>query len=257
MVSPVSVVIPCAPKTDFLAETLRAVAAQTHQEWEVVLVLDGDCAENRAAAEVLPSDRVQILVTPAPRSGPAVGRNIGVDAAKHELVAFLDADDICTPARLERQAAALDENPGLGLVGAWSYKIDPDGARVGEFHSVTGQELVAKTMLLYNILTTSTIMTRKSLVDEVGGFDPRLIRLEDYDLWLRLLAKADGDVLPEELLGYRVHPGQYSRGGLLGPATKLLFASKKAVARRIGVGGFATSARHAAWLGVQVVNRRW
>ncbi|HEX8869914.1 MAG TPA: glycosyltransferase, partial [Lentzea sp.] len=67
MVSPVSVVIPCAPKTDFLAETLRAVAAQTHQEWEVVLVLDGDCAENRAAAEVLPSDRVQILVTPAPR----------------------------------------------------------------------------------------------------------------------------------------------------------------------------------------------
>jgi hypothetical protein len=112
-------------------------------------------------------------------------------------------------------------------------------------------------MLLFNPLITSTIVVRKQLAAEVGGFDPRLVRLEDYDLWLRLLAKADGDVIGEELLGYRVHPTQYSRGGLLGPATKLLYCSKQAVAKRIGVSGVATAAKHAAWLGVQVANRRW
>ncbi|MDX3657921.1 glycosyltransferase [Streptomyces sp. ID05-26A] len=257
MVSPVSVVIPCAPKAEFLEGTLLAVAAQTLQDWEVVLVLDGDCPENRAAAEVLPSGRVQILVTPAPRSGPAVGRNIGLDAAKHELVAFLDADDVCAPERLERQAVVMDADPGLGLLGAWMSKIDPDGHRVGEFHSVTGRDKVVRTMLLFNCLTTSTIMTRKSLALDVGGFDPRCVRLEDYELWLRILAKADGDVLPEELLGYRVHPGQYSRGGLLGPQTGLLRRSKQLVAQRIGVSGASVNARHLAWLGVQVANRRW
>lgn len=256
MTSPVSVVIPSAPKNSFLEETLLSVAAQTHQEWEVVLVLDGECEQNRAAAEVL-GDRVQVHLTPAPRSGPAVGRNIGLESAKHDLVAFLDADDLCTPDRLARQVQVLTEQPDLGLVGAWAHKIDPEGNRVGELHSVTGRGEVARTMLLFNPLITSTIVVRKQLAAEVGGFDPRLVRLEDYDLWLRLLAKADGDVLGEELLGYRVHPTQYSRGGLLGPATKLLYRSKQAVARRIGVSGVATAARHAAWMGVQIANRRW
>jgi glycosyltransferase involved in cell wall biosynthesis len=255
--SPVSVVVPCAPKAGFLAETLRSVMTQSHEDWEVVLVLDGECAQNRAAAEMLPSDRVQILVTPEPRSGPAIGRNIGMHASKHELVAFLDADDVCSPERLARQTAMLDEQPHLGLLGTWSAKIDPDGNRVGEMHSVTGCEKVARTMLLFNCLTTSTIVARKSLALEVGGFNPRCVRLEDYELWLRILARYDGDVLPEELLGYRVHLGQYSRGGLMGEQTGLLRRSKQLVARRLGVGRLGVAVRHGAWLGVQVANRRW
>lgn len=256
MPTPVSVVIPCAPGADFLPETLRSVAEQTHPDWEVVLVLDGECERNRAAASALPGDRVQVHLTPAPRSGPAVGRNIGMEAAKHELVAFLDADDLCEPRRLERQVAALAERPELGLVGAWARKVDPEGRVVGELHSVVGPA-VARTMLLFNCLITSTVVVRKELATRVGGFDPRCVRLEDYDLWLRIMARADGDVLPEELLGYRVHPGQYSRGSLMGPQTKLLRRSKQALARRIGVSGLGVAARHAAWLGVQVANRRW
>lgn len=256
MPSPVSVVIPCAPKADFLAETLRSVAEQTHQDWEVVLVLDGECEQNRAAARTLPDDRVQVHLTPEPRSGPAVGRNIGLDAAKHDLVAFLDADDLCMPDRLAHQVAVLEQRPGLGLVGSWANKIDPAGRLVGEMHSAIGPE-VARTMLLFNCLITSTVVVRKELAAEAGGFDPRCVRLEDYDLWLRIMARADGDVVPEDLVAYRVHPGQYSRGALMGPQTKLLRRSKQALAKRIGVSGLGVAARHAAWLGVQVVNRRW
>jgi glycosyltransferase involved in cell wall biosynthesis len=256
MPSPVSVVIPCTPKAGFLAETLRSVAEQTHQDWEVVLVLDGECEENREAARTLPEDRVQVHVTPAPRSGPAVGRNIGLEAAKHDLVAFLDADDVCTPKRLERQVAGLSQRPGLALIGAWARKIDPFGQVVGVLRSAVGPDL-ARTMLLRNCFITSTVVLRKEVAVAVGGFDPRLVRLEDYDLWLRVMARADGDVLPEELVGYRVHPGQYSRGALIGPQTKLLRRSKQALAKRIGVSGLGVAARHAAWLGVQVAKRRW
>ncbi|SDJ20899.1 hypothetical protein SAMN05192558_109360 [Actinokineospora alba] len=256
MTSPVSVVIPCAPKAEYLGETLRSVAAQTHDAWEVVLVLDGDCEQNRAAAAEL-GDRITVELTPKPRSGPAVGRNIGMAAARHDLIAFLDADDLCAPERLAVQAALLDERPDLGLVGAWSTKIDPSGEQVGVAHSVTGEDKVARTMLVFNCLTTSTIMTRKVLAEKLGGFDPRCVRLEDYDLWLRILAEAPGDVLPQELLGYRVHPEQYSRGGLLGPQTALIRKSKLKLGKRIGVGPVGVAARHLAWLGVQVANRRW
>jgi hypothetical protein len=160
------------------------------------------------------------------------------------------------PNRLAHQVAVLEQRPGLGLIGSWANKIDPSGQLVGEMHSAIGPE-VARTMLLFNCLITSTVVVRKELAAEVGGFDPRCVRLEDYDLWLRIMARADGDVVPEDLVGYRVHPDQYSRGALMGPQTKLLRRSKQALAKRIGVSGLGVAARHAAWLGVQVVNRRW
>jgi glycosyltransferase involved in cell wall biosynthesis len=182
---------------------------------------------------------------------------MGLAVAKHEFVAFLDADDVCHPDRLGRQAARLQAQPDLSLIGASARKVDVAGRPVGQFRSITDSNRLSKVMLWYNCLTTSTIMVRQSLALGVGGFDPRLVRLEDYDLWLRLLARAEGAVMAEALIDYRVHPGQLSRGGLLGPSTKLLWGSRLALARRIGVTPAGAAMRHMAWVAIQVANRRW
>ncbi|GAB3914251.1 glycosyltransferase [Kibdelosporangium lantanae] len=257
MSTPVSVAMTVAPKATYLPETLKSILGQTHQDWELVIVLDGECAENRAAAEIVPADRVRFATTPAPRSGPAVGRNLALRTATHELVAWLDADDLAVPERLARQVEVLEAQPDLGLLGSWAKRIDPAGAPVGEMHPPTGRDKVGHTMLWFNCLITSTVMMRASVANAVGGFDPVCTRSEDYDLWLRMLGSHSADILPEELVSYRVHPGQHSRGRILDAQVARLRRSRMAAAKRLGVSKVGALARHSAWLGVQVANRRW
>jgi hypothetical protein len=254
----VSVLIPCAPKASYLAETLRSIEKQTYQDWNLVLVLDGECAENREAAKVLPADRVRILVTPRPLSGPAVGRQIGLEQCASELIALCDADDLCEPERFERQIAEFDRRPELGLLSTWARRFDSDtGEDRGPMHCPTDPQELARKLLLFNPLTTSTVMMRADVARKVGGFVEAAVRVEDYDLWLRFLGVADVAALPEELVRYRLHGHQYSTGRVIGPQSTLIRHAKVAAARRLGVSVPATLIKHAAWLGVQVVKRRF
>ncbi|RJQ77404.1 glycosyltransferase [Pseudonocardiaceae bacterium YIM PH 21723] len=257
MSQPVSFLIPCAPKSKYLAETLRAIDAQTHQDWEVVLVFDGECEENRTAAKELPEGRVKILLTDKPRSGPAVARNVGLKECAHELVALCDADDLPAPDRLAKQVAQFEARPELGLLATWGRKFTDAGEDRGPMPTPIGSEKLAKILLLFNPMTNSTVMLRRSIALELNGFNPAAVRVEDYDLWLRFLGRAVVDVLPEELLRYRVHDGQYSRGRILGPQTSVLLDSKLGAARRLGLSTAATRFKHLLWLAVQVANRRW
>ena len=253
-----SVLIPCAPEAKYLTETLRSIEKQTYSDWELVLVLDGECPQNRQAAKLLPADRVRILVTPRPRSGPAVSRDLGLRQCHGELLALCDADDVCEPERFERQVAEFDRRPQLGLLTTWARRFESDtGEDRGPLHCPHEPDELARRLLLYNPLTTSTAMMRTAMAVELGGFDERAVRVEDYDLWLRFLGRAQVDALPEELVRYRVHDGQYSSGRILGPQTAIIRRAKVAAARRLGLSVPLTLVRHAAWLGIQIARRRW
>jgi glycosyltransferase involved in cell wall biosynthesis len=258
MATPVSVVMTVLPEAPYLRATLDSLVAQTHQDWELVFVLDGDCPRNRTlVTEVVGAGQVTFVTTPQLRSGVAVGRNTGLAAARHELVALLDADDLAAPTRLAKQALAFDEQPDLGVLGTWAQRIDVDGNRVGELHPPVGREKLARTLLWFNCMIAPSIMLRRSVAQELGGFNPVCTRSEDYDLWLRTLGRHGVDVLGEELLSYRVHPNQHSRGTTLDAQATQLKESRLGAAQRLGVSKVGALARHGAWLGVQVANRRW
>ena len=253
-----SVLIPCAPHSPYLGETLESIAKQTYTDWEVVLVLDGDSAENRRAAQLLPPDRVRFASTPRSRSGPAVARDVGLAECRGELLALCDADDLCEPERFERQVAEFDRHPGLGLLTTWARRFDSGtGEDRGPLHCPEDPRELARRLLLYNPLTTSSAMMRTGLAREYGGFEERAVRVEDYDLWLRFLGRAEVAALPEELVRYRVHDGHYSTGRILGPGTGIIRRAKVAAARRLGMSVPVTLLRHGAWLGVQIAKRRW
>lgn len=250
----VSVLVPCAPRAPYLAETLESLARQTYRDWELVLVLDGECEENRATVrEVLGADaQVRFALTPAERSGPAVARHAGLEHCRGELLAFCDADDLCAPERLEMQVAEFDRRPELGLLATWAHRFTSGtGERLGELHCPTGPQRLARRLLLFNPLTNSTVMMRTALARELGGFDARAVRVEDYDLWLRCVGVAEVDALPKELVGYRVHDAHYSSGRIIGPQSAVIRRSRSAAARRLGLWPGAAPLRHAAWLGVQ------
>jgi glycosyltransferase involved in cell wall biosynthesis len=254
----VSVLIPCAPRQHYLQETLLSIQKQTFQDWEVVLVLDGECEENRRMAAVLPAEQVRIVVTSRPRSGIAAARNAGLPECRGDLVAFCDGDDLCEPERLARQVAEFDRRPTLGMLATWSRRFDSDtGADLGPRRCPAESDALTRRLLLFNTVTVSTVMVRPEVVREAGDFRDAAIQCEDYDLWLRILGRAEVAALPEELLRYRVHEGQFSHRAKILPQSGLLRREKLAATRRLGWSVPVTRIKHLAWVGVQLANRRW
>lgn len=143
--------------------------------------------------------------------GPARPRNVGIRIARGSVVAFLDADDVWLPHKLEAQVPSM-ESPDVGLVYA-DMEIWEDGRRRDGtfFTQATPREGdVLPALLAGNFVPTSTVLVRKSLVEEVGGFDehPGLHGVEDYHLWLRLAARrVRFAFVPQALARYREVPG--------------------------------------------------
>ncbi|WP_194911058.1 glycosyltransferase family 2 protein [Catenulispora rubra] len=254
----VSVLIPVAPRQRHLEETLLSIQKQTFQDWEVVLVLDGDCEANRRMAAVLPADRIRIVLTRSPRSGPAAARNTGLPECRGDLVAFCDGDDLCDPERLARQVAEFDRRPTLGMLATWARRFDSDtGADLGPLRCPAEYGALARRLLLFNTVTMSTVMARPEVLREAGDFREAAVHCEDYDLWLRILGRAEMGGLTEELVRYRVHRGQFSHRAKILPQSGLLRREKLAAARRLEWSVTVTWIKHLAWVGVQVANRRF
>ena len=109
----ISVIIPTYNSAVFLPEALQSVLSQTFLPQDVIVVDDGSTDDTE---DVLEPFRRHIHYIRQENQGPAVARNRGIAEAKGDLIAFLDADDVWVPEKLERQVNVLIENPRIGLV---------------------------------------------------------------------------------------------------------------------------------------------
>lgn len=250
----VSVLLPVKGSDDFFAQAVRSVLTQTMSDLELVVVLDGP---NRIAESVLSDiddDRIRAIPVGS-STGLAAALNTGLAACRADLVARLDADDVALPGRFERQVDELDRRPQLGVLGTWAYLIDSNGRYLGPRKGPTGTENVARALLWRNALIHPSVMVRRELVLQVGGYHEGLRRLEDYELWLRCVPICDVDNLAEPLLLYRLHRGQHSRGFHLSEEmVSDLRRAKIKAGRRVGASPTGVLARHAVWRVAQVRN---
>lgn len=122
-------------------------------------------------------------------------------------MAFVDDDDIWARAKLSAQLAAARERPGAAWACAGAVKVDAQ-LRLGGAERPPVAECVTDSLLAGNVIPggASGVMVRTDLVRELGGFDPALSNLADYDLWIRLGLAAPVAVVDRPLVGYRVHP---------------------------------------------------
>ena len=198
----VSVVIPAFRVAAFIAETLDSVLAQTCQDFEILVVNDGS-PDTEALHAALAPYRDRIVYIEQPQGGPSKARNTAIAAARGDLLAFLDGDDLWAPAFLARLLDILAREPDAVLVWADSQPFGAsDGATLMSGAPPSGECDVAALLTGRCVVITSTTVARRRAVVEAGGFDETLHRCEDFDLWLRLVLR--GRLLyTREVLGRR------------------------------------------------------
>jgi glycosyltransferase involved in cell wall biosynthesis len=249
----ISVLMPVAPRSTWLEQATSSLVAQTHQSWRLIAVLDGECEQNRAVLERPELDgRVRIKVLPG-RSGVANALNAGLAEARTDLVARLDADDTCEPQRLAIQVEEFKTRPDLLVLGSGATMINERGRPIGSKRVPVGPRRVLRRLLWHNILVHPSVVFRREAIVGAGGYDPRCLRGQDYELWLRLATLGLLDNVAAPLIRYRVHPGQHSRP-IVGPDdTRSIRAARRRAATASWTGSACADARHFAWLSYQHV----
>lgn len=206
----VSVIIPTYNYGRFVEGAVRSALEQTLPPGEVIVVDDGSTDQT---PEVLARFGDRIRVVRQANKGVAVARNTGIAHAAGDLLAFLDADDLWLPRKLERQVQRFREEPELGLVHTGVLLVDGAGTPLRRL--LDGMEgSVATELLLFrrNVILGggSAMMVSRKAHDVIGGFDECLPPTEDWDYWYRLSRRFRVGFVPEVLVRYRCHSGNNS-----------------------------------------------
>jgi len=149
-----------------------------------------------------------IIIDKAQNTGPANLRNEGINAAKGNFIALMDADDISLPTRFEKQIAVLKNNPEIGVCGTWFTFFGSEKNKIIK-HSINSDAIKVSFLHSCNI-GNPTVMFKKEVLGDLK-FDNDYVPVEDYDLWSRLLAKTSFYNIPESLLNYRQHNNNISK----------------------------------------------
>jgi hypothetical protein len=197
----ISVVIPAYNAERFLPRCLKSVFAQTLKPEEVIVVDDGSTDNTAAVAAELGA-----RVLSQTNSGVAATRNLGIQNASGDWIALLDADDLWTPKKLERQVALIRTETVLVYTGV----------RIFDDQDIRSEQLAvdpaaARKMLRYcNPITLSSVILRREAFVKIGGFRNSLDACEDWGLWFRLLLLGQFEAVPDPLTDYYVYTGSLS-----------------------------------------------
>jgi glycosyltransferase involved in cell wall biosynthesis len=200
----VSVIIPAYNSMTYLPKTLESVLRQTFTDFEVLIINDGSSDNIVEWALQIADPRVRLISQP--NQGVSVARNIGITHAQGEYIAFLDADDLWQPTKLEKQVRCLEDDPAAGLVYTWTAFIDESDQPTGVSIVSHAEGNVWKQIVVRDMISTgSSPMTRRECIASVGVFDANISIGEDRDMWTRIAARYPFAVVKEPLTLYRRH----------------------------------------------------
>jgi len=196
----------------YIGEAIRSVLDQDYSNIELIVVDDGSVDGSAEYAESFDS---RVRVIRQANAGVAAARNKGLDEAKGELIAFLDADDVWLPGKISAQVAYLRQHPETAVVYGiflrWHAKADgtfdtPPAPVVEDPQNllvIRHSGWIYTELLLDSIVCIITAMIRREVADKLGGFDESLPAGEDYDFWLRMSRQFRADKLNRILAYYR------------------------------------------------------
>jgi glycosyltransferase involved in cell wall biosynthesis len=200
----ISVIIPTYNYGRFIREAIDSVLAQTYPVAEIIVVDDGSTDDT---LEILAGFGNRIVTVLRSNAGVSAARNAGMAVARGEYLAFLDSDDVWLPEKIEKQIVRFEADPELGLVHCGAELIDAAGKTLSV--ELTGLEgWVARQLIALGhglVAPGSSMMVPRSVAEEIGGFDSRLLACEDGDFCYRIALRYRLGFVPELLVRYRQH----------------------------------------------------
>lgn len=203
----VSVLMPVYNCGKYLVNSIESILCQTYNDFELIVINDGSDDQSLNIISSFDDPRIH-LVDNGINLGVVTSLNKGLDCARGEYVARMDADDICLRFRLEKQVLFLEQHPETSVVASRIVVIDNEGDEIGFWDNdlkATISEEIERYLPIRNCIAHPSVMFRKEVVDRYRYRDTGL-HAEDYDLWLRMVS--DGikiEKIPEVLLEYRSH----------------------------------------------------
>ena len=200
----VSVIIPMYNASRFIVEALQSVFDQTFKDWEIIVVDDGSTDDSR---QIIEKYRERLKYFWQENGGPSKARNYGIRESSGEYIAFLDADDVWFPSKLGKQINAFRRNAALGMVLTDNSLFDEHGiyrTSVGKRNYLMRGNII-KNIFIRTGVVTSTVMVRKDVFNTIGLFEEELRIAEDDNMWIRIAAHYDIELIDEPLLKFRDH----------------------------------------------------
>jgi hypothetical protein len=208
----VSVVMSVYNGEAYLADALDSILNQSVRDFELIVVDDGSTDDT---ADILAQyrqtdDRINVH-THSSNLGIVASANDGCRLATGEYVARMDADDLCSPNRFERQLNYLSRHAEVGVLGTWFRVIDNAGRPTEIQRPPILPGVIGWTLLFANCFCNSSVMMRRAVVEQAGFYHSEaMYGAEDYDLFVRLSRVTRLANLPEILCTYRFWPGNIS-----------------------------------------------
>jgi len=226
----VSVLMPAFRRSDTIVKAVESALDQTWRDLEVVVVDDGSGDGTLDALSVIDDPRLRVFSHETNQGGNAA-RRTALDESRGELLAFLDADDVWLPTKIEKQVASLEAaGPTAGLSYTWYDLHYPDGRREpGRRPRTEGGNL--DELLQSNFVGTfSCVMVRREVIDHVGVPDPSLRACQDWEFYIRVNAEHSIVCVPEVLVHYRRDDGDEHR---ISASAERVCAGHREVYRRV------------------------
>jgi GT2 family glycosyltransferase len=194
-----------------LVQCLQSVAHQTYTNIEHVIVEDGGNSLATTVEEFRDAyPESNIVYSPLDKVGRCHAGNSGLEMATGEYLMFLDDDDLLFCDHVEVCLAELCSNDDLGAVYALAWEVETEFDEAGGYEEMSHgipaslrQEFDREVLLHHNYIPIQSIVFRRSLYDELGGFDPELENLEDWNLWVRYAARQDFKMIEKTTSMYR------------------------------------------------------
>ena len=210
----VSAIIPTYNRPVELMRSIKTVLDQTYQgDIEIIIIDDSEKSQqdniDKEFSSVLikAKNRSINYIHKAKKEGSPLARNIGIQKANGDFIAFLDDDDLWLPEKIEKQVLLLEKDISVALVVCYSLDKRFGHERINKPPKSISHEIILKG---FNLSSSSSYIVRKSAVEKIGGFDISLPSAQEYDLAIRLSTEYHVQCVPEVLMVQHSTEGQIS-----------------------------------------------
>lgn len=210
----ITIILPTYNGGDRIGRTVSSVQQQSFQDWELLVVIDGSTdATLERVSRIAQQDNRIVVINNEQNQGIQKTLNHGLRRARGNYIARIDDDDTWIDARkLEKQYDFLESNPEHVLVGTGMILVDETGREIGKYLFPKNDQDIRKKILGQNCFAHPTVMYRKDIVDQIGGYSEQVKHqhVEDHELWLRMGTIGKFTNLNEYTIAYQVTPQSLS-----------------------------------------------